>query len=141
MENKKIDCEHFNYFQKALEAFDFSSYTVMTTLFYYCDNRQNLGYSSRLYAAIWKQCNDEQRQYFRNYFKSYKKIPSFNYLWNWYFLHNTADQYFELKASIKLFNLLINDIVICNDLIATAPSPAYIICHPAPNISQARHHH
>lgn len=118
--NPVIDFKPFDYFEKTLEAFDFSTYRVMKALYYYCDAFQNLGYADRLYVAIYKQCSEEQKQYFKDLFKSYKKIPSFDYLWNWYFRHNTADQSFELKASKALFNLLINDIAICNDLIATA---------------------
>lgn len=120
MKNKKIDFKAFDYFLKALESFNFNTCKVMTTLYYYCDDRQSLGYSGRLYVAIWKKCDEKQKQYFKDYFESYKKIPSFDYLWNWYFRHNTADQSFELKASKFLFNLLINDIAICNDLIASA---------------------
>lgn len=120
MKNKKIEFKAFDYFSKALESFNFNTYKVMATLYYYCDDRQSLGYSDRLYVAIWKKCDEKQKQYFKDYFESYKKIPSFDYLWNWYFRHNTADQSFELKASKFLFNLLINDIVICNDLIASA---------------------
>ena len=123
MANPKIDFEPFDYFAKALEAFDFSTYRVMKALYYYCDAHQNLGYADRLYVAIYEQATEEQKQYFKDYFQSYKKIPSFDYLWNWYFCHNTASQTFELKASKNLFNLLINDIAICNDLIATAPKP------------------
>lgn len=120
MKNSKIDFKPLDYFLKTLEAFDFSTYRVMTALYYYCDARQNLGYSNRLYVAIWQKSDNGQKQYFKSYFKSYKKIPGFDYLWNWYFRHNTADQSFELEASKAIFNLLINDIAICNDLIATA---------------------
>ena len=120
MKNPKVDFKPFDCFQKTLEAFDFSIDRVMETLYYYCDARQNLGYVNRLYVAIFKKCNEKQKQYFKDYFQSYKKIPSFDYLWNWYFRHNTVDQSFELKASKNLFNLLINDITICNDLIDTA---------------------
>lgn len=123
MANPKIDFEPFDYFQKTLEAFDFSTYRVMKALYYYCDAHQNLGYADRLYVAIYERATEEQKQYFKDFFKSYKKIPSFDYLWNWYFRHNTTNQSFELKASKTLFNLLINDIVVCNDLIATAPNP------------------
>ena len=128
MKNPKIDFKPFDYFQKTLEAFDFSTYRVIKALYYYCDARQNSGYADRLYVAIYKQATEEQKQYFKDFFKSYKKIPSFDYLWNWYFRHNTADQSFELKASSNLFNLLINDITICNDLIATAPNPDSTVC-------------
>ncbi len=122
MKKSRIDFKPFDYFTKALEAFDFSTYRVMTALYYYCDARQNLGYADRLYVVIYKQCSEEQKQYFKDYFKSYKKIPSFDYLWNWYIRHNTADQSFELEASKNLFNMMINDIAICDDLIATAPN-------------------
>lgn len=122
MEYRQIDCKPVDYFSKALEAFDFSTCKVMTTLYYYCDARQDLGYSDRLYVAIWKQCDSRQKQYFKDYFKSYKRIPGFNYLWNWYFHHNTTDQSFEYNASRALFNLLINDIAVCNDLITSAPT-------------------
>lgn len=120
MKNPKIDFTPIDYFGKALKAFDYYYYKVMNALYYYCDARQNSGYADRLYVAIYKQSSEEQKQYFKDYFKYYKKIPSFDYLWNWYFRHNTADQSFELKASKALFNLLINDITLCNDLIATA---------------------
>lgn len=120
MKNKKINFKPFDYFGKTLEALDCSLYRVMEALYYYCDTRQNLGYAERLYVEIYKNCSDRQQQYFRDFFKSYKKIPSFGYLWDWYFRHNTANQSFELKASQSLFNLLINDIAVCNDLIATA---------------------
>lgn len=120
MGNPRIDFKPFNYFSKALEAFDSNTYRVMSALYYYCDARQDFGYADRLYVTIYKKSNEEQKQYFRKFFKTYKKIPSFDYLWNWYFRHNTADQSFESKASISLFNLLINDIAICNELIATA---------------------
>lgn len=118
--NPIINFKPFDYFGKTLEAFDFSIYKVMEALYHYCDARQNLGYADILYIYIYKKCNEEQKQYFKDFFKSYKKIPSFDYLWNWYFRHNTADQSFELKASQTLFNILINNITICNDLIATA---------------------
>ena len=91
---------------------------MMSALYYYCDARQNSGYADRLYVTIFKNCNENQRNYFVSYYNSYKKIPSFNYLWNWYFKHNTANQSFELKASKALFNLLINNLEICNNLIA-----------------------
>nr|DAH58599.1 MAG TPA: hypothetical protein [Caudoviricetes sp.] len=117
MKNPRIDFKELDYFLKALAAFDFSTDRLMSALYYYCDARQDLGYAARLYVVIWKNCSDEQKQYFKDYFKVYKKIPSFDYLWNWYFHHNTADQSFELKASKALFNLLINDITLCNDLI------------------------
>ena len=120
MKNPKIDFKPFDYFQKALGALNNNIGWVMIELYHYCDASQNSGYAQRLYISIYKQCNEEQKQYFKNLFKSYKKIPSFDYLWNWYFRHNTANQSFELKASKTLFNLLINDIAICNDLIATA---------------------
>lgn len=119
MKNPKIDFKPVDYFEKALKNLG-SCYKVMSALYYYCDARQNLGYADRLYVVIYQHCSDKQKQYFKNLFKSYKKIPSFDYLWNWYFRHNTADQSFELEASKNLFNLLINDIYICNDLIAIA---------------------
>lgn len=112
-----IDFKKFDFFEKAYKACGSIS-KLMSALYYYCDARQNSGYANRLYITIFKNCNENQKNYFINYFKSYKKIPSFDYLWNWYFSKNTEHQNFELKASKALFNLLINDIAICNDLIS-----------------------
>ena len=120
MKNPKIDFKPFDYFQKALEALNNNINWVMMELYHYCDARQKSDYTQRLYVSIYSKCNEGQKQYFKNLFKPYKKIPSFDYLWNRYFRHNTADQSFELKASKTLFNLLINDIAVCNDLIAIA---------------------
>lgn len=117
MKNTKIDFKPVNYFKKTLKALENNVDDVMAALFYYCERRQNFGYADRLYIAIYKKCNENQKKYFKDFFKSYKKIPGFSYLWNWYFRHNTVDQSFELKASETLFNLLISDIAICNDLI------------------------
>mgnify|MGYP007123751522 CR=1 FL=1 len=116
---KVIIQSKFDYFGKALEVLGTIN-KVMSALYYYCDSRQNLGFASRLYVDIYKKCTENQKQYFKDLFKAYKKIPCFDYLWNWYFRLNTAGQSFELESSKRLFNMLINDIMICNDLLDEA---------------------
>lgn len=112
-----VDLKPFDFFEKAYKAFNSDLCKTMSALYYYCDAHQNFGYADRLYITIFKNCNKNQKNYFIDFFKSYKKIPSFDYLWNWYFRHNTISQCFELEASKALFNLLVNDIAICNYLI------------------------